>query len=81
MAMKRADLMALSRAAIEKVAKNKVGVIGATKTQLKKLEQHKKRKRALEAKSDSSSENNQLRKRDPASKKRTVKLSTIGNRK
>jgi hypothetical protein len=35
--MKRTDIVALSRAAIQKLASNKVGVVRVTKKQLEKL--------------------------------------------
>ncbi|MDB5502647.1 MAG: hypothetical protein JWR89_2549 [Tardiphaga sp.] len=44
--MKRTDLVALSGAATKRVMANKVGVIGPTKEQLEKLEEHKKQKAA-----------------------------------
>jgi hypothetical protein len=44
--MKRTEIVALSRAATERVMANKVGVIAPTKLQLKKLAEHKKQKAA-----------------------------------
>jgi ethanolamine ammonia-lyase small subunit len=42
--MKRAELVALSRAAVRRAASNQIGVIGPTKKQLEKLAEHKKKK-------------------------------------
>jgi hypothetical protein len=44
--MKRTDIVALSRAAVQRVMTNKVGAIGPTKKQLEKLAEHKKKKDA-----------------------------------
>jgi hypothetical protein len=46
MAMKRTELVALSRAAVQRAKSNKVGIIGMTKMQLEKLAEHKKKKEA-----------------------------------
>jgi hypothetical protein len=42
--MKRTELVALTRAAIERLTQNKVGVIRGTKRQLEMLAKHKKKK-------------------------------------
>lgn len=42
--MKRIDLVALSRAAVERFTGNKVGVVRGTKQQLERLAAHKKKK-------------------------------------
>ena len=44
--MKRTELVALSRAAIQRASSNQTGVIGPTKKQLEKLAEHKKKKDA-----------------------------------
>jgi hypothetical protein len=44
--MKRTEIVALSRAATQRVRANKVGVLPATKLQLTKLAEHKKKKAA-----------------------------------
>jgi predicted DNA-binding protein YlxM (UPF0122 family) len=42
--MKRTDIVALSRAAIERLISNKVGVVKGTSKQLELLAKHKKKK-------------------------------------
>jgi hypothetical protein len=42
--MKRTELVALSRAAIQRASSNQIGVIGPTKKQLEKFAEHKKKK-------------------------------------
>jgi hypothetical protein len=42
--MKRTEIVALSRAAIQRLSANKVGAIGMTKKQSDKLAEHKKKK-------------------------------------
>jgi hypothetical protein len=44
--MKRTELVALSRAAIQRVSSNQIGVIGPTEKQVEKLAEHKKKKGA-----------------------------------
>jgi hypothetical protein len=44
--MKRPELVALSRAALQRVKSNQIAVIGPTKKQLEKLAEHKKKKDA-----------------------------------
>jgi hypothetical protein len=45
--MKRTELVALSRAAVQRAASNQIGVIGPTKKQLAKLAEHKKKKEVV----------------------------------
>jgi hypothetical protein len=44
--MKRAEIVALSRAAVQRLSANKVGIIGMTKKQSEKLVEHTKKKQA-----------------------------------
>lgn len=47
--MKRTEIVALSRAAIQRAKANKVGVLVMTKMQLEKLAEHKRKKEAEKA--------------------------------
>jgi hypothetical protein len=46
--MKRSEIVALSRAATKRVKAGKVGVVHATKYQLQKLADHKRKKQVWE---------------------------------